>query len=111
MNAYKHSWMPTCICLNTYSDPSLKQYKTKGAAVRFSESSGGLLESCLLQHNDIAVAVNDRVRCAVYSSLFQHNQKSAFYACEDIQKEAQVEIVDNTICKNSVLDFNRYACM
>ena len=44
------------------------------ATVRFSESSGGLLESCLVQHNDIAIAVNDRVRCAVYSSLFQHNQ-------------------------------------
>jgi hypothetical protein len=44
----------------------------------------------------------------MYSSLFQHNQKSAFYACEDIGSEAQVEIVDNTICRNSVIDYQKY---
>ena len=58
-----------------------------GAAVRFSESSGGLLESCLVQNNDIGVAVNDEVRCAVYSSLFQFNHNGAFYACEHISNQ------------------------
>jgi len=62
MNAHSNEIMNSSAYFNTY------------ATVRFSESSGGLLESCLLQHNDIAVAINDCVRCAVYSSLFQHNQ-------------------------------------
>ena len=98
---YDESW---CVLLGC----TLEHTGEGGAAVRFSEHAGGLLESCLIQHNHIAVAVNDAVRCAVYSSLFQHNQQGAFYALEDILADAQVEIVDNTICRNSVLDFDRF---
>ena len=98
---YDDSW---CVMLGC----TLEHTGEGGAAVRFSESSGGLLESCLVQHNDVAVAFNDRVRCAVYSSLFQFNLKGAFYACEDVHQDAKIEIVDNTICRNSVLDFESY---
>ena len=98
---YDDSW---CVMLGC----TLEHTGEGGAAMRFSESSGGLLESCLIQYNDIAVAFNDRVRCAVYSSLFQFNHKGAFYACEDITEDAQVEVVDNTICRNSVLEFDKY---
>ncbi|KAJ1472986.1 hypothetical protein T484DRAFT_1974017 [Baffinella frigidus] len=78
------------------------------AAVRFSEFSGGLLESCLIQNNDMGVMVDDNARVACYSSLFQHNRQGAFYAGPTISKDSEVELVDNTVCENSCLDFDRY---
>jgi len=48
------------------------------------------------------------VRCLAVRGVCAPTQKGAFYACEDIRREAEVEIVDNTICQNSVLNFEKF---
>jgi len=78
--------------------------------VRFSEYSGGLMESCLVQDNDLGVVVDDSARVAVYSSLFQNNRQGAFYAAPSVGPDSEVELVDNTICASSCLDFDLYGC-
>ncbi|EKX38409.1 hypothetical protein GUITHDRAFT_154749 [Guillardia theta CCMP2712] len=73
-----------------------------GAGIRYSEFAGGLIESCLVQFHDVGIMLDGSVRVAVYSSLFQHNVLGAFYAGRWMQEDAEVELVDNTICTNSM---------